>query len=166
MRRFEKISESQFIEDIIKLISYSDDEFYGLYDSIKLPERSTSKSAGYDIRAVGDWTIAPGHSMKIPTGLKVSMEPNEVLLIFIRSSLGTKYNLSLSNGTGVIDSDYYNNKDNEGHFWITLKNNGESAYDVKNGDRLCQGIFVEYKVTDDDNATAVREGGFGSTGSN
>lgn len=159
MRKFERISKEQFIKDITPL-SFDEE----LFDSIQIPKRSTKNSAGYDICAVGHHIIPAGGVAKIPTGLKVSMELNEVLLLFIRSSLGTKHGLNLSNNVGVIDSDYYNNSDNEGHFWIIIRNNSDVNFEVNNGDRLCQGIFVEYKVTEDDNAEGIRSGGFGSTG--
>lgn len=160
MRKFEKISEEQFIKDIDDPLIKSTD----LYNEIQIPVRSTVKSAGYDICAVGSHTIEPGEVVRIPTGLKVKMKSDEVLLLMIRSSLGYKYQLSLPNSVGVIDSDYYNNQDNEGHFWILIRNNSESPYTVNNGDRVCQGIFVNFLTTSDDSVTSTRQGGFGSTG--
>lgn len=155
-RGFEKISEKQFLTDI--------KQFDLDYNLITLPQRQTVKSACYDIHAVGDWKVEPHSTVKIPTGLKVYMPDNEVLLMFIRSSLATKYNLTLTNSVGVIDADYYNNEDNEGHFWIVLRNNSENEFEVHNGDRLCQAMFTKYEITDDDNADGTRTGGFGSTG--
>ena len=155
MRRFDRISPVQFEKD------FND---ASLYDTIQKPTRSTKKSAGYDIRAVGDYVIEPGEVAKIPTGLKVAMEDDEVFLMFIRSSIATKFGITLTNNVGVIDADYYNNEDNEGHFWLVLRNEGKEAFHIKNGDRLAQGIFVDYKITDDDNADSDRVGGFGSTG--
>ena len=100
----------------------------------------------------------------VPTGLKVNMEDDDVLLIIIRSSLGIKKGLSIPNQTGVIDADYYNNPDNEGHFWICLKNNTNKQYDIDVGDRISQAIFVKYnKVDDDKPIKESRGGGFGST---
>ena len=131
---------------------------------IQLPRRSTKKSAGYDIRAVGDYLIGPGETLKVPTGLKVSMPEDEVFLLFIRSSIAIKNNITLTNNVGVIDADYYNNPDNEGHFWITIRNEGKNAFHIKNGDRICQGIFMKYEITDNDDADAERISGFGSTG--
>lgn len=155
MRRFDKISPVQFGRDF---------EDTTLYNTIQKPTRSTKKSAGYDIRAVGDYVIDVGDVAKIPTGLKVAMEDNEVFLMFIRSSIATKFGITLTNNVGVIDADYYNNPDNEGHFWLVLRNEGTEPFRIKNGDRLAQGIFVEYKITDDDDADSDRVGGFGSTG--
>lgn len=155
MRKFEKISFEQFMNDV---------GLEPLYDTVELPVRGTKNSAGYDIKAVGNYILNPGEVIKIPTGLKVSMEPDEVFLMFIRSSIATKHDVVLTNNVGVIDADYYNNSDNEGHFWIVLRNNSKEIFEINNGDRLCQGIFVKYGVTDDDTCSTEREGGFGSTG--
>ena len=156
-RRFEKISKTQFEKDcIVADIDY-------VYDNIILPTRGTQGSAGYDIHSPVSVYINPGVTCKIPTGLKVTMPTNEVLLIIIRSSLGMSQ-LCLPNSVGVIDSDYYNNIDNEGHFWIILRNDGTHPYEIKAGDRIAQGIFTKFMITEDDCTTKVREGGFGSTG--
>lgn len=160
MRKFHKISKEQLSKDVQPVISTID----YLYDHIQLPERSTKYSAGYDIRAVGDYVINSNCTVLIPTGLKVEMEENDVLLLIIRSSLGIKKRLSIPNQVGVIDHDYFNNPDNEGHFWIALRNDGDAPFEIHNGDRLCQGIFVTYNTTTDDNSTGDRVGGIGSTG--
>lgn len=157
MRKFERISFEQFKSDV------SDDK--KLYESIVLPKRSTSKSAGYDIRSITSGTIKPGESMVFKTGLKVSMNDDEVFYIFDRSSLGYKYDISLSNSVGVIDADYYNNEDNEGHFSIKLINHGKKDFEVKVGDRIAQGVFMKYLCVDDEEKIdKKRKGGFGSTG--
>ena len=114
MRRFEKISFEQFKKDVC------DDK--ELYDSIELPKRSTKNSAGYDIRSIEHKTIKSGESVVFRTGIKVEMNEDEVFFIFDRSSFGFKYDIMLSNSVGVIDSDYYNNEDNEGHISIKLLN--------------------------------------------
>lgn len=168
MRQFEKISIEQFTKDIYKAkqpgLTIDPNEVEHHYESLPLPKRSTTGSAGYDIHAVGTHTINPGESVKIPTGLKVKMPQDEVLLLIIRSSLSTKHQIKLSNQLAVIDSDYYNNPDNEGHFWITLTNEGTDPFTVFHEDRLVQGIFVQYKTVDNDETTESRTGGFGSTG--
>lgn len=156
MRKFERISKEQFDKDLGLL-------FEKHYYNIELPKRATEKSAGYDIRTVIPFTIAPGETFKVPTGIKVSMESDEVFLVFVRSSIGIKQNLILANNVGVIDADYYNNTDNEGHIWIALTNLGNEIREFKAGDRIAQGIFVNYKSIDDDNATGERTGGIGST---
>ncbi len=157
MRKFEKISFEQFIKDV------KDDRM--LYDSIQLPKRSTKKSAGYDIRSVEEGIVKPGEAKIFKTGLKVSMNEDEVLFIFCRSSQGYKYNVTLANSVGVIDSDFYNNEDNEGHFSVKLINHGDKDYEVKVGDKLAQGVFVKYLTVDDEEEIkGKRKGGIGSTG--
>lgn len=156
MRKFEKISFGQFKKDI------KDDK--KLYESYLLPVRSTKKSAGYDIRSLEEYTLKPGESKAFTTGLKVSMNEDEVLYLYSRSSMGYKYDVSLSNSVGVIDSDFYNNKDNEGHFRVKLINHGDKDFEVKVGDRIAQGVFMKYLVVDDEEKiTNEREGGLGST---
>ena len=157
MRKFEKISFEQFVKDV------KEDRM--LYDNIELPKRSTKKSAGYDIRSVEEGIIKPNESMAFRTGLKVDMNDDEVLLIYSRSSQGYKYNVCLANSVGVIDSDYYNNEDNEGHFSVKLINFGDKDYEVKIGDKIAQGIFVKYLTVDDEEKiNGKRKGGIGSTG--
>jgi dUTP pyrophosphatase len=145
MRKFEKISFEQFKKDI------SDDK--ELYDKYELPVRHSSKSAGYDIRSLTEGTIKPGEAMIFRTGLKVCMEDDEVLYLIGRSSLGYKYNVCLANNVGVIDADFYNNEANEGHFSVKLINHGKEDFKVEIGDRIVQGIFQKYLITDDDNCT-------------
>lgn len=142
MRKFEKISFEQFKKDII------DDK--KLYDEYNLPKRSTEYAAGYDFEAIELFTIKPGEIKKIPTGIKATMENDEVLLLIVRSSQGFSYNLRMCNQVGVIDKDYYNNKDNEGHIWIKLKNEGDKDYVVSKHDKIIQGLFIKYLLTDDD----------------
>ena len=157
MRKFEKISFEQFVKDV------KDDRM--LYDSIELPKRSTKASAGYDIRSVQAGIIKPGKSMAFKTGLKVAMNSDEVLYIYSRSSQGYKYNVCLINSVGVIDSDYYNNPDNEGHFSIKLVNLGDKDFEVNVGDKIGQGVFMKYLTVDDEEEIkGTRKGGLGSTG--
>ena len=157
MRKFERISYEQFKKDVC------DDK--ELYESIELPKRSTKKSAGYDIRSIEEGIIKPGEAKVFKTGVKADMNDDEVLLLMIRSSLGFKYNIELANNVGVIDSDYYNNPDNEGHFALKLINHGDKDFKVEVGDRIAQGIFVKYLTVDDEEEIkSTRKGGFGSTG--
>ena len=157
MRKFEKISFKQFKKDI------SDDR--ELYDSIEIPKRSTSKSAGCDIRSMEHGIIKVGEAMNFKTGLKVSMNEDEVLYVYSRSSYAYKYNVCLMNNVGVIDSDYYNNPDNEGHFQIRLVNLGDKDFEVNIGDRIAQGVFMKYLTVDDEELiNNKRSGGIGSTG--
>ena len=92
------------------------------------------------------------------------MNNDEFLAILVRSSMGFKYNIRLCNQVGIVDSDYYNNEDNEGHMFIALKNEGEKVFNVEKGDKYAQGIFLKYYLTDDDIAEGQRTGGFVSTG--
>ncbi|MDY6072125.1 MAG: dUTP diphosphatase [Bacilli bacterium] len=156
MRKFEKISFEQFKKDI------KDDK--ELYESYLLPTRSTKRSAGYDIRSLEEYTLKPGESKAFTTGLKVSMNEDEVLYLYSRSSMGYKYNVTLSNSVGVIDSDFYNNPDNEGHFRVKLINHGNKNFEVKIGDRIAQGVFMKYLIVDEEEEIKNdRIGGIGST---
>lgn len=156
---FEKVSEEQFKKDW----DLSDD-FKTVYNKIKLPKRATKGSAGYDFFAPVDITLNPGETIKIPTGIRVKINDGWVLKIYPRSGLGFKFRLQLNNTVGIIDSDYYNS-DNEGHIFckITNDSNEEKIVSVKQGDGFCQGIFVEYGITFDDDVCEERNGGFGST---
>lgn len=156
MRRFEKISLKEFIKDT----GLTEKE----YNEVTLPHRATSNSAGYDFHILEETVLKPGEIKKIPTAIKVRMNQDEVLMIYIRSSLGFKYNLRLCNGTGIIDSDYYNNENNEGHIFIAIQNEGNSKLTIKAGDRFVQGIFIKYLTVDDEEIVNTnRTGGMGST---
>ena len=153
MRKFEKISALEFEKDI------SD----GKYEDLVLPRRSTKNSAGYDFVSVIDINLKPGERKIIPTGIKVIMNENEFLALYIRSSLGFKYNIRMCNQVGIIAADYYGNSDNEGHIYVCLENDGKEEINIKKGDRFVQGIFTPFLITDDDTATETRLGGIGST---
>jgi len=156
--RFEKVSAAQFAE------GYEGANAAEVYESIKLPKRATSGSAGYDIYAPFDIRLAPGETIKVPTGIRVWIEDGWVLKIYPRSGLGFKFRLQLNNTVGIIDSDYYNS-DNEGHIFIKITNdsNEGKTVEIPAGTGFAQGIFVEYGITLDDDADGVRNGGFGST---
>ena len=153
MRKFEKISKSEFLKDVPD----------ANYDDIILPKRSTLNSAGYDFYSVISFTLSPGERRVIPTGIKASMNSNEFLSIYIRSSLGLKWNIRMCNQVGIIDADYYNNSENEGHIFVCLMNEGDKVLEIKKGDRIVQGIFMPFLITDDDKTTNIRMGGIGST---
>ena len=156
MRKFEKISYEQFKKDI------TDDK--NLYESYSLPVRSTKKSAGYDIKSLESYILKPGESKAFVTGLKVAMNDDEVLYLYTRSSMAYKYNVTLANSVGVIDSDFYNNENNEGHFKIKLINHGNQDFIVNIGDRIAQGVFMKFLTVDDeDEIKNTRTGGIGST---
>ncbi len=130
---------------------------------VTLPKRATAKSAAYDIYSPVDVTIEPNKSCLIWTDVKVCCNDNEVFIINVRSSMG-KQPMMLANTQGWIDSDYFSNPDNDGNIGVNLRNLGNTPYIIQAGDRIAQGMFINYLVTDDDNATAERLGGFGSTG--
>ena len=135
-----------------------------IYDGIKLPKRATRGSAGYDFFSPVDFTLKPGETIKIPTGIRVFIEEDWVLNIFPRSGLGFKFRLQMNNTVGIIDSDYFYS-DNEGHIFVKLTNdsNEGKTVSVEQGTGMVQGIFMQYGVTIDDDVTEVRNGGFGST---
>lgn len=131
---------------------------------VALPERKTAQSAGYDLAAADEVVVPPGRVILAPTGLKAYMEPDEVLLLTIRSSLAVKRGLMLANSVGVIDADYADNPDNEGQIQVALVNLGSEPVRLAKGERMAQGIFVKYLTTEEDQASGERTGGFGSTG--
>lgn len=101
----------------------------------------------------------------IPTGVKCHLDPNTFLQLSIRSSSPLKYWIILANGVGIIDADYYNNPDNEGHIYFQVINLSPIPIKIKKGDAIGQGIIMNYNKTYDDHANQLREGGFGSTDS-
>ena len=122
-----------------------------------MPVRKTKTSAGYDICVPEDVALLPGRMVMVPTGVKAYMQEDEFLGVHI-----------LVNNVGIIDADYYNNPDNEGHIMLALVNTGLEPMVLKKGERVAQGIFYKYLTTDDDKDTKKedRSGGFGSTGKN
>ena len=133
---------------------------------IHIPERKTAHSAGYDVEAAEDIIIPVFHPgikpTLIPTGLKAYCEEDECYLLLNRSS-GPKKGFLMANSIGLIDSDYYNNEDNEGHFYFSYFNCSDHDIEVKKGDIIGQVVFIKYLTTDGDNASGKRKGGFGST---
>ena len=106
--KFHKVSFEQFAKDWKDTFEqYSEEEIRNIYDSLKLPKRATTGSAGYDFYAPVDVTMKPGEIVKIPTGIRVEMEEGWVLKCYPRSGLGFKFRLQLNNTVGIIDSDYF-----------------------------------------------------------
>lgn len=167
--KFHKVSKERFVADWMDAFEgVSADEAEKIYEGIRLPRRATAGSAGYDFFSPADFTIKPGETIKIPTGICVEMDQEWVLKCYPRSGLGFKYRLQLDNTVGIIDSDYYNS-DNEGHIFIKVTNDSKRPWknlNVLRGEGFAQGIFVEYGITIDDEAAGVRNGGFGSTTKN
>ena len=127
------------------------------------PKRGSVHSAGYDICAIEDYVIQPNESVFLYTGIKAYMPPDEYLDLRVRSSLGIKRQLMLATGASVIDSDYYNNPDNEGEIIVVLYNYGKETQHIAAGERIVQGIFTKYFLIDNDDTTDQRTGGTGST---
>lgn len=156
MNKFYKVSLEQYIKDGGSHENWND---------IKIPCVATSNSAGHDFYSPFDFYLNAGETIKIPTGIKAELDNDKVLLILPRSSLGFKYRLQLDNTIGVIDSDYYNNKDNEGHIFIKITNDN---YDnkqlvIKKGEAIAQGLIIQFFVANGSESENVREGGIGST---
>lgn len=164
--KFHKVSFEQFAEGFADY-SKDLDVVRKIYDSIKLPKRATKGSAGYDFFAPVGIVLAPGETMKVPTGIRCEMEYDWVLKLYPRSGLGFKYRLQLNNTVGIIDADYFYS-DNEGHIFakITNDSNEGKTVEIPSGTGFIQGIFLEYGITVDDDATETRNGGFGSTTKN
>ena len=133
---------------------------------INLPVRKTARAAGYDVEAAEDIIIPKfERGIKptlIPTGLKAYCEDDECFLLLNRSS-GPKKGFLMANSVGLIDSDYYGNPDNDGHFYFAYFNCSDHDIEVKKGDIIGQVVFTKFLTVDDDNATGKRQGGFGST---
>lgn len=154
MRKFEFVSDAEALKN-------ADGKDFAFH----LPERSTKNSAGYDFKAPIDVTIPAYDSVKIPTGIKASMYSGEALFIFPRSGMGFKYGIRLMNTVGIVDADYYNNPDNEGHIFIKLYNPTDTEIVIHSGDKFAQGIFMPYLTVDDEEEiTTERTSGLGSTG--
>ena len=160
--KFEKVSFKQFQSGFDNL--FSAEELKEIYEELPLPKRATKGSAGYDFFAPFDITLAPGQTIKIPTGIRAKMEDNWVLKLYPRSGLGFKFRLQLNNTVGIIDSDYYYSS-NEGHIFakITNDSNEGKTVSIKKFTGFIQGIFLEYGITYDDEVEEIRDGGFGST---
>jgi len=164
--RFEKVSYDQFYSAMKEIFTteYDEEIIETAYDSLTLPERATGGSAGYDFKAPFTFTLEPGATLKIPTGIRVKIDNGWWLGCLPRSGLGFKYRLQLNNTMGVIDSDYYDSN-NEGHIFakVTNDSNEGKTFTVQAGDGFVQAIFLPYGITYSDNASAVRNGGMGST---
>lgn len=163
--KFEKVSPRQFITDWVSTFpQQSVEQALLAYEQIRLPQRATSGSAGYDFFAPVGFEVPAGGNIKIPTGIRVLIEEGWVLTLYPRSSLGFKFRFQLDNSVGVIDSDYAHS-DNEGHIFLCMTNDNREGKGLRvpAGTAFAQGIFLPFGVTVDDDAQGVRNGGFGST---
>ncbi|MBQ8653997.1 MAG: dUTP diphosphatase [Clostridia bacterium] len=153
---FERVSAAQYARDM----QFAD---FLPVEEIPLPCRATEGSAGYDFVCPAEVIMEPGQQALVATGIRVRMEPGWVLINCPRSSLGRKHGIRLANTVGVIDSDYYF-ADNEGHVLVMLVNGGDHTVTLRKGERFCQGIFLPHGLAEEEEVTARRSGGFGSTG--
>lgn len=162
--KFEKVSEERFVSDWTDTFGGERAEALAVYETIQLPKRATKGSAGYDFYTPLAFVLQPGETIKIPTGIRAFMREDYVLMCFPRSGLGFKFRLQLNNTVGIIDSDYYFS-DNEGHIFIKLTNDSNEGKTVElaAGQGFAQGIFLPFGITEDDEVTQIRNGGFGST---
>lgn len=162
--KFEKVSKKRFVADWLDTFGGEEVAAEQVYEKISLPKRATKGSAGYDFYSPLTFTLKPGETIKLPTGIRASMREDYVLMVFPRSGLGFKFRLQLNNTVGIIDSDYYYS-DNEGHIFIKLTNdsNEGKVLELAAGNGFAQGIFLPFGITEDDDVTELRNGGFGST---
>ena len=164
----EFLEEGQPHQGMIKTLKVRGFEVAKGYEAapVVIPVRKTVASAGYDLTLIEATTIPAKSTILAKTGLKAYMRPNEVLEIYIRSSIAIKKNVWCANNVGIIDADYYENPDNDGHIMIPLYNANDSDITFTVGERVAQGIFKPYLTVDGENLenTEVRSGGFGSTG--
>ena len=163
--KFEKVSLEQFENDYLNSFPELTLKNIDLiYSRIKMPKRATIGSAGYDFYAPFDIELKPGETIKVPTGIRAQISEGWVLTIYPRSGLGFKFRLQLNNTVGIIDSDYYGSS-NEGHIYIKITNdtNENRVVSIKEGEGFAQGIFIPFGITEDDEVSEIRDGGFGST---
>ena len=162
--QFFKVSEEQLVRDWCAATRRSADEAKKVYQNIRLPRRATKGSAGYDFFAPESFTLVPHETILIPTGIRVMIEDGWVLSLYPRSGLGFRHRLQLDNTVGIIDSDYFEAK-NEGHILIKMTSDDHKGktLSVAAGDGFAQGIFLPFGITVDDEADGERTGGFGST---
>ena len=172
--KFEKVSFGAFLKNSLSCgldqimdweTKYSSFSEYlkDIYDNIELPVRKTKSSAGYDFNCPFELKVVKDKKVKFPTGIKVKMPSDVVLEMHIRSGLGSKYDLYITNITGIIDSDYYGNPSTEGDIMISISNSSNNVFIIPYNCAVTQGIFVKYETTEDDAADGKRVGGFGST---
>lgn len=163
--KFEKVSLNQFSNDFLDTFNtFSQEDVKNIYDNLNLPKRATVGSAGYDFCTPLSFELKPNETIKIPTGIRCSIENGWVLSLYPRSGLGFKFRLQLNNTVGIIDSDYFYSS-NEGHIFVKITNdsNEDKSLSLNEGEGFCQGIFTQFGITHDDDVQEIRDGGFGST---
>lgn len=167
MAKFHKVSFKRFLEDYKNTFNSEPitEEIKKIWNMIELPTRATKGSCGYDLYSPMDIHLAPGQTIKIPTGIKCYMKDGWFLMIAPRSGHGFKYGLRFANTVGIIDGDYYNNTDNEGHIFIKLINDSSigKPVHIPTGEAFAQAIFVPFGTVYGDCTYESRKGGLGST---
>lgn len=162
---FEKVSFDEYKKARMSMFKteteHTEDEMFMEWLSIKLPERATTGSAGYDFYIPMNCEVSADKAILIPTGIRAKIDKGWVLMLFPRSGLGTKFGMGLDNTVGIIDSDYYY-ADNEGHIMAKVHANKQLKMDA--GIRFVQGVFVPFGTADKEEVTTERHGGLGSTG--
>ena len=108
-----------------------------------LPKRATAHSIAYDIYSPEDFTVKPGEKYMLWSNIKAQFNPDEALLVNVRSSMGKK-NIMLANTQGWLESDYYNNADNEGNIGLMFYNYGTEEWKIQKNDRVAQAMFIKY----------------------
>lgn len=144
----------------MRKFEYAKDNPYGDFG---LPRRSTKNAAGYYFIAPYDFTVKPNETVLVKTFVKCKMPPDFYLKIYARSSWGVKRHMEMRY-SGIIDADYYGNPTDDGNITLAIHNFGDTAQHVSKGEKICQGIFMKYYRTEDDDADGTRVGAFGSTG--
>ena len=168
--RFEKVSvkeQKKFLEQFFASRSSKVNSALEYIDKeLALPGRSSAKSCGYDFRLPVDVEIQPNSKVLIPKFVKAAIDDDKVLELYPRSSYGIKKGLELANTVGVIDADYYNNEDNEGHIMVCMRNTTSKPVHLERGDKFVQGIIKRYFLMDGDEygVGKARKGGIGSSG--
>lgn len=166
MNKFEIISQTQWERDIKDYSPKAGVIACESYQNLRVPTRATKHSAGYDFFSTISFKLKPGQSIKIPTGIKCHLDYDKALFLFPRSSLGFKYRMQLDNSVGIVDADYVNNVDNEGHIFIKITNDSKTnqMLEINRGDAFAQGIIMRYEIAEEEPVSATRSGGIGSTG--
>ena len=165
--KFEKVSYDQWVADMDSnglAVCMEESQLRDVYNAIELPTRATKGSAGYDFKAPIGFTLYPGESIIIPTGIRALIDQEWCLICIPKSGLGFKYRIQLDNTVGLIDMDYYFS-DNEGHIMAKITNDthDNKTMTITRGNGFFQGVFLPFGITTDDEADGVRNGGFGST---
>jgi len=133
---------------------------------ITMPLRGSNMSAGYDLYSNQNIDLEPGTSYVFWTDIKCKLNYGNVLMLFPRSSMGIKKKIMIGNTVGIIDADYYNNKDNDGNIAVCLYNYGTTSVPIANGERIAQAVIVKHDRVNSGYTLLKkeREGGIGSTG--